>query len=71
MELEDFKNKLEEANLNLKDFARLVNIPYSTVTKYGRSTPIASWIEPFLNIYIENQKLESVKQEIKDLADRL
>lgn len=71
MELEDFKNKLEEVNLNLKDFSELVNIPYSTVTKYGRSTPVPTWVEPFLNIYIQNQKLESIKQEIKDLADRL
>jgi predicted transcriptional regulator len=71
MELEEFKVRLEDLNLNLKDFAEIVNIPYSTVTKYGRSTPVPTWINSFLNIYAQNQKLESLKQDIKTLAAKL
>ena len=71
MELQEFKDRLEDINLNLKEFAEIVNIPYSTVTKYGRSTPIPSWVEPFLNIYTQNTKLESFKQEIKSFAEKL
>lgn len=71
MELEEFKVRLEDLNLNLKDFAEIVNIPYSTVTKYGRTTPIPSWINSFLTIYTQNQKLESLKQDIKTLAAKL
>jgi predicted transcriptional regulator len=71
MELQEFKDKLDELNLNLKDFAELINIPYSTVTKYGRSTPVPSWIPAFLDIYSQNKKLENIKQEIKELAKKL
>lgn len=71
MELQEFKDKLEELDLNLKDFAELINVPYSTVTKYGRSTPVPPWVEPFLNVYSQNTKLESFKQEIKSLAEKI
>lgn len=71
MNLEEFKDKLLELNLNLKDFAELINVPYSTVTKYGRSTPIPPWIDSFLSIYEQNVKLEEFKKEIKTLAEKL
>lgn len=71
MELQEFKDKLDALGINLKEFAEIVNIPYSTVTKYGRSTPIPSWTSAFLNIYSQNVKLEEFKQEIKELAKKL
>ncbi|MDD3856389.1 XRE family transcriptional regulator [Sulfurimonas sp.] len=71
MELQEFKDKLEDLGLNFKEFAEIVNIPYSTVTKYGRSTPIPSWVSAFLDIYTQNVKLESLKKEIKTLAEKL
>lgn len=71
MELQEFKDNLDDLGLNLKEFAELVNIPYSTVTKYGRSTPIPSWVSAFLDVYTQNLKLESFKKEIKTLAEKL
>lgn len=71
MELQEFKDNLEDLGLNLLQFAELVNIPYSTVTKWGRSSPIPSWVSAFLDIYTQNVKLESFKKDIKILAEKL
>jgi len=66
-----FKAKLQEANLTLKDFANIINTPYSTVAKYGKSNPVPSFVEPFLECYIENQKLDQLKNQIKEFANSL
>lgn len=71
MTLESFKEKLHSCDLNLKEFSQLVNMPYSTVAKYGRSNPMPGWIEPFLNLYFENMQMQHLKQEIKSLAQKL
>ena len=67
----EFKAKIKSLDLNLKDFSKLVNISYSTISKYGKSNPIPEWVEPFLRIYEENKNMENIKEEIKSLAKKL
>ena len=69
--LDKFKEKLHICDLNLKAFAQLTNMPYSTVAKYGRSNPMPGWVEPFLNLHHENIQMQHLKQEIKSLAKKL
>jgi hypothetical protein len=71
MTLEKFKETLSHANLSLKNFSDLIETPYSTVAKYGKSNPVPAFVRPFLHLYIENQKLERLKEEIKDIAKNL
>jgi len=68
---ENFKEKLTNLNLTLKEFSQLIDTPYSTVAKYGKSNPIPSFVKPFLELYEQNQKMEHLKQEIKSLALKL
>ena len=68
---EEFKSKLQNLNLNLLQFSELINTPYSTSTKWGKSNPVPSWVEPFLNIYEQNLMMENIKKEIKTLAEKL
>lgn len=68
---EDFKVKLTTVNLTLKEFSQLIDTPYSTVAKYGKSNPVPSFVKPFLELYEQNQKMEHIKQEIKSLALKL
>ena len=71
MTLEKFKSKLNNCNLNLKQFSEITNLPYSTVAKYGHSNPMPNWVEPFLDLYEQNLNIENIKQEIKSLASKL
>ena len=68
---EHFKKKLTIVNLNLKEFSQLINTPYSTVSKYGKSNPIPTFVKPFLDLYEENKKMEYLKQEILSLAKKI
>ncbi len=68
---EEFKSKLQSLNLNLLQFSELINTPYSTTAKWGKSNPVPSWVEPFLSIYEQNLMMENIKKEIKTLAEKL
>ena len=71
MKHEEFKQKLKDLSLNLSDFAEIVGLSYSAVSKFGKTNPVPSWVPPFLDLYEKNQNMESIKQEIKSLADKL
>ena len=68
---EEFKIKLKNLSLNLKEFCKIVDTSYSTVSKFGKSNPMPGWVEPFLNLLQENKNMENIKQEIKSLALKL
>ncbi|MGB3751939.1 MAG: hypothetical protein WA945_10255 [Arcobacteraceae bacterium] len=68
---EEFKNRLNKLNLNLKTFGEIIDLPYSTVSKWGRSNGIPSWLDSWFDLYEKNQSLESVKNEIILLAEKL
>ena len=70
MTIEEFKSELKASNLSIKDFAELSQIPYSTVTKYGRSTPVPPWTAPFLSQYQELKELNEIKTLILELAQK-
>ena len=67
----EFKDKLQALNLSLKNFAELIDTPYSTVAKYGKSNPVPTFVKPFLDLYDKNLKIELVKEEILSLAKKL
>jgi len=59
MEHKEFKKKLKENNLKLKDFANLSNTSYSTCLKWGRENrPVPNWVKAFIDLYEEKNKLK-------------
>lgn len=71
MTLEEFKDRLNTLNLNLTDFAEITDIPYSTISKYGRSNPVPPWVPKFLDLYEKTQGLENFKELIRELNEKL
>lgn len=61
---DELKNKLNDLELNLKDLAKLTNMSYSTVSKFGKANPVPPWVEPFLNYYSSHQSLLKIKKEL-------
>jgi len=68
MEYHIFKEKLVIAGLNVKSFAQQANISYSTCNNWTTSTT-PSWVESWLNLYIENQKLNKLKELAKEICE--
>ena len=69
MDKNEFTKRLKELNLNNKEFSKISNIPYSTVTGWGclankKILPIPLWVEPFLYYYEKSVKLDYVTDEI-------
>ncbi len=68
MEYKKFKELLQEANLNVKQFCQLSSVPYSTCNNWTTSsTP--SWVQSWLMLYIENQKFQKFKTLAKEICD--
>ena len=68
---EDFKNNLKSLNLKLTQFSDLVELPYSTVCKFGKDNPVPKWVNPFLKLYEENLQIKDLKNKIKEFASEL
>lgn len=61
MEYKKFKEMLVIANLSVKQFSENANVSYSTCNNWTTSvTP--PWVESWLKLYIENQKLNKIKE---------
>jgi len=58
---------LKSINLSKKDFAELANISYNTVNNWNDdSKPVPTWVESWLNLYIDNKECKELKQLLKD-----
>jgi len=67
MKKKDFDIKLKEINLSRQDFANITNLSYSTIGNWHDiNKPIPGWVESWLENYIEKQKLETLKQTLKN-----
>lgn len=71
MTLEQFKERLSSLKLTMMEFSQLSDIPYSTVSKYGRSNPVPPWVNKFLELYEQTKEIEEFKQIIKTLNQKL
>jgi len=71
MELEIFKERLNKLNLTLTDFAEMTKLSYSAVSKFGKSNPVPSWVESYLDGYESKKDLDRLKETIIALADKL
>ena len=72
MEFEELKKKLSENKLSLKRFSELSGVSYNTCTKWGKDNrPVSDWVESWLTLYIENQRLKALEETMKDMCEKL
>ena len=63
MEYKEFKEILKKNKLTVKKFSELANISYNTCNAWSKRGIVSNWVEPFLNLYIENQRLKELKND--------
>ena len=61
-----FEKLLKLSELSKKDFAKLVEMNYNSVTNWNKSDKIPQWVNSWLNLYIENAKCKELKQLLKE-----
>ena len=68
MQLSKFKDLLKKANMNKKDFSTIANISYGTVNSWGIEgrAEVPEWVRPFLINHIEVQKLNKIRDILKE-----
>lgn len=76
VEYKEFKEILKSNNLTIKKFSELANISYNTCNAWSKRGIVSDWVEPFLTLHIENQRLKELKkdddcEEYKALAKAL
>jgi hypothetical protein len=67
MEYKKFKEKLVIAKLSVKEFCQKAKISYSTCNNWT-TTSTPTWVDSWLDLYIENQKLNDIKKIALDIA---
>ena len=67
MEKTLFHDLLKKAGLSKKEFASMVGTSAGAVSNWGTSgRDIPYWVEPFLNLYIENKECRNLKEILKE-----
>ena len=72
MEYEEFKRRLREIGLSVKEFSKIAKVGYGTCSSWSRENrKVPNWVSAFLNIYIENQEYTKYKESIQTLMSGL
>jgi len=72
MEYEEFRQILKSQNLTVKEFSKLSGVSYGTTTKWGKDNrPVSDWVESWLSLYVENQRLKALEDKIKSMCEEI
>ena len=71
MEYKEFKKILKDIGLSVKEFSKLAETSYNTCNTWSRNNKVPNWVNPFLNLYIENQECKKYKESINTLMSGL
>lgn len=69
MTKDEFRFRIKSHGFNLQSFADFINLKYSTVSKWGKTLPVPSWIPTFLKVYDELEELRKAKKSLQKLVD--
>lgn len=69
MTKDEFRDKIKKHGFNLQSFADFINLKYSTVSKWGKTIPVPSWVGVFLTVYDELEELREAKRHLQKLVD--
>lgn len=66
MNKETFKHLLNEANINKKELALLLDIPYNTINAWGNNNrAYPYWVKSWLENYIKAKHLDTIVNTVK------
>ena len=72
MEYEKFREILKNKGLTVKRFSKLSGVSYGTSSKWGKDDrPVSDWVESWLALYVENQRLKALEDKMKDMCEEL
>ena len=68
MEYEEFKKRLKDIGLSVKEFANLSGVGYGTCSSWARpNRKVSAWVESWLKLYLESQEYKKYKESIQIL----
>ncbi|WP_169975837.1 XRE family transcriptional regulator [Campylobacter sp. RM16191] len=70
MNREEFKDFLAKSNINKKELAELLNLPYGTVNNWGTSNPYPDWLKSWFENYIKAKSYEEIKNKVFDIESK-
>ena len=69
MEYDEFKSRLKDIGLTVKDFAKLSGVGYGTCSSWARpNRKVSAWVDSWLNLYIENKEFQTYKELVQTLV---
>ena len=71
MEYEEFKKRLKDVGLSVKEFSKIAETSYNTCNTWSRNNKVPNWVKPFLNLYLESQEYKKYKESIQTLMSGL
>ena len=72
MEYEKFRKILKNQGLTVKKFSKLSGVSYGTSSKWGKDNrPVSDWVESWLTLYVENQRLKALEDKMKNMCEEL
>lgn len=71
MLFEEFKNKLEANEMNLKTFGELSGLSYSTVTKWKYLKEVPPWVKSWFEMYEKVKKLNNLKSQLIEFSETI
>lgn len=66
MEYKKFKEVLKKNQLTVKKFSELAGISYATCNNWSSKGAVSSWVESWLNLYIQNKNLKENKPNVSN-----
>jgi DNA-binding transcriptional regulator YiaG len=65
MNYKKFEELLEQAKINKKEFADMVDMNYVSITNWNKSQKIPNWVESWLKNYIKAKDMDKVVEAVK------
>ena len=65
MNYNEFEILLKKAELTKKEFAKLVDMNYVSITNWNKSQKIPSWVKSWLENYIKAKDMDTIANMIK------
>ena len=68
MTTEEFKDKLDKANLSKKQFSDITGISYGTIGNWhDENRPMPSWVDSWLDNYIKAKSYIDIKNKVFEI----
>ena len=70
MNYEEFKKKLKECNLSIKEFAKMTGLNNTTIsTTWKSKDEVPKWAETWLDNYIKAKIIDDIKEKVCPVRD--